>query len=115
MPPTIEELAEMDDEELYEVLGQELLGPSRGFGGQDIDRMITFARRWLDQHWIEIRVKICGEDAIEILKERPVLDAISDAAVIADFVAQAYGRPAATVIAVIICRRGLQALCGSTP
>jgi hypothetical protein len=99
-----------DYETLLEALADSLLGTGPGFGPPDIDRRVEFAQAWLKRRMVELRKELCGE-VWSRLKESG--DLLSDAAIVADAIATAYGRPTANIVAVIMLRRGLESLCGA--
>lgn len=104
----------LDEDELLEVLGDSLLGSSVGFGSEDVERKLRFARSWLERKRGEFRSRICGEIFAEI-QSRETLDAVMDAAVVADALASVLGHQTANVVAVILLRRGIGALCSGQP
>jgi hypothetical protein len=100
-----------DDETLLEALADALLGTGPGFGPADVERRIAFAQAWLKQRTNELRQELCGEVWAR-LEASGGFDILSDAAIVADALAVAHGRPAANIVAVIVLRRGLSSFCG---
>jgi hypothetical protein len=70
-----------------------------------------FAENWLARRMDDLRRAVCG-DVWLTLKHRGGFEAMTDAAVVADAIATALGRPTANVVAVILLRRGLRSVCG---
>jgi hypothetical protein len=100
----------LDEDELLELLGDTLLGSSVGFGSEDIERKLRFARSWLERKRDDFRSHLCDE-VFKKLQNRDTLDAVMDAAVVADALVSALGHQTANVVAVILLRRGLNELC----
>jgi hypothetical protein len=101
---------DLDEDDLLELLGTELLGSGPGFGTEDFERHIRFARDWLQRRRHDLQDKLCG-DVLETVKRRDGFDALADAAIVADSLAAMLGRPSASIVAVILVRRGLTNLC----
>ena len=110
---TQEQLFDFDDDELYAELGSRILGEGASFGPEDLGRYRRFATKWLDQHLAEIKEAVCGHPAVEFLQSGESSNGLLEAATVADCLAAVYGRPTATVAAVILVRRGLNTLCGA--
>jgi hypothetical protein len=100
----------LDEDDLLELLGAELLGTGPGFGPEDFERQIRFAREWLQRRQRDLREKLCP-DVAQTISRREKLDAMADAAAVADALAAAFGKPSASIVAVILLRRGLASLC----
>jgi hypothetical protein len=100
-----------DEDDLLLRLGMLLLGDGLGVAPSDEGRRRRFASTWLDERGGELRKLLCGP-ATKTLLESGVADRMTEAAVVADALAAAYGHATATVVAVILVRRGLAALCG---
>jgi hypothetical protein len=109
---TQKQLFEFDDDELYAELGNRILGEGASFGPEDFGRYRRFATKWLDQHLAEIKDAVCGHPAVEYLQFSENSNMLLEAATVADCLAAVYGRPTATVAAVIVVRRGLNTFCG---
>jgi hypothetical protein len=108
----LEALIDCDDDELFIELGRELLGDGLSFGPEDFARYKGFAISWLDEHIAEMRAAVCGHRAAKTVTGDTSSDALIEMATVADCLAALYGKPAAMVAAVILVRRGLDALCG---
>jgi hypothetical protein len=106
---SIDEALALDDEALLEELGAWLLGTGPGFGPSDVERKIRFAQGWLAQQRAELQSQICGEVLARL--EHGGFDAMTDAAIVADAVATAFGKPPANIVAVILLRNGIRKLC----
>jgi hypothetical protein len=101
----------MDEDLLLETLGDLLLGEGPGFGGPaDRDARGRFAQAWLERKAAEFYEAVCGDVRSKLERDK-TLDMAEDAAVIADALAAALGHPMATVVAVILLRRGLDKVC----
>jgi hypothetical protein len=101
---------DLDEDDLLELLGAEVLGAGPGFGPEDFERQIRFARQWLQRKRHDLQLKLC-DDVLDTIRKREGFDALADAAVIADALAATLGRPSASIVAVILLRRGLTNLC----
>jgi hypothetical protein len=107
----ISEYLVFDDEALLEELGDLLLGLGPGFGPPDIERRVQFAKSWLDKRTAELRRDLCGDVRFK-LEHEGGFDLLNDAAVLAEVIETTlHGRPLANLVAVILLRRGLGALC----
>jgi hypothetical protein len=101
---------DLDEDDLLEMLGAEILGTGPAFGPEDFDRQIRFAREWLQRKRHDLQRRLCG-DVLETIGKREGFDALADAAVIADALSAMLGKPSASIVAVILLRRGLTSLC----
>jgi hypothetical protein len=54
---------------------------------------------------------VCGQPAVVDMQSNEGGNVLMEAATVADCIAALYGRPTATVAAVILARRGLSRLC----
>jgi hypothetical protein len=103
------------DEALFIELGHILLVEGLGFGPEDIDRQLRFAQTWLDARIAQLRQSICSEPALRAVIDDSSGSLLLDVAAVADFLATSYGHAAASVVAVILTRRGLKLLCYGNP
>jgi len=101
---------DLDEDDLLELLGAEILGTGRDFGPEDFERQIRFARQWLQRRRRDLQDKLCGS-VLETITKREETDTLADAAAIADALAAMLGKPSASIAAVILLRRGLTSLC----
>jgi hypothetical protein len=108
---TPQDLIDFDDDELYAELGNQLLGEGLSFGPEDFARFKRFAVKWLDQHLSEIKSAVCGQPTVVAMQSDKGGNALMEMATVADCIVALYGRPTATVAAVILVRRGLTKLC----
>jgi hypothetical protein len=65
---------------------------------------------WLQRKRHELQAQLCG-DVLETIVKGKGFDTLADAAVIADALAATLGKPSASIVAVILMRRGLTSLC----
>jgi hypothetical protein len=113
---SLTDLFTYDHDLLLEELGRNLVGPGFGFGPGDIDRFRRIAIEWLAGHAEQLRQKVCINTAVQAITNDELGDKISDAAVVADAISSMLGRPSASIVAVILVRRGLAAFCsGESP
>jgi hypothetical protein len=101
---------DLEEDDLLELLGAEILGTGPGFGPEDFERQIRFAREWLQRKRHELQAQLCG-DVLETIVKGKGFDTLADAAVITDALAATLGKPSASIVAVILMRRGLTSLC----
>ena len=109
--PRIERLVDMSDGELYSELGRELLGGGAGFGGEDLARARRYARQWFDERLEQLTREVCSNRAVRQMLEHETGDRLTEIAVVVDAMDSLNGHPSAVVVAVIVVRRGLEALC----
>ena len=102
----------MSDSELLSMLGEELLGPGVGFGPDDPDRLRRFAERWLARHVSDIQNALCGKAEVRAVFEKDLQERLDDAAIVADALSALRGNPPVTTLAVVLVRRGYEAVCG---
>jgi hypothetical protein len=107
---SIRDYLQLDDENLLEELGAALLGTGPGFGPSDIERKARYAQCWLAQRTDDFCRDVCGEVWAR-LEHGGGFDTLTDAAIVADALQAAFGRPTANIVAVILLRRGLGELC----
>lgn len=104
---------EMSEVELLDALGTALLDEGIGFAPEDPARRGRFAAQWLEDRWERIRAVLCGDPRIRAALRSEFGDRMLEAATIADALATLAGRPATSVLAVIVLRRGGAALCAA--
>ena len=108
---SLESLFSYDDDELLELLGQELIGTGVGFGPADASRYQRIAAEWLTIHTDELRSKVCGNTAVQVVTNEEGGNKLADAAVVTDAVMASLGHPSASIVAVILIGRGLARFC----
>lgn len=106
----LDRYVEMSDDELIEALGRSLIGAAPGFGPADLERAARFARQWMDRRTEEFRRRLCGEVWVSLERDGR-FDMLAEAAAVADALDALLGKPTAYIVAVILIRRGLAALC----
>ncbi|QGN49816.1 hypothetical protein GKC29_25315 [Micromonospora sp. WMMC415] len=107
----LEDHLEDDEEELLEALGDVLISEGIGFGSEDPDRRRRFAARWLADRQQDLKEHVCPHQMTQtLLADRPGA-LLMEVATVADVLAAAYGRPTASVVALILVRRGLATFC----
>ncbi|HEY3946186.1 MAG TPA: hypothetical protein VGL78_13245 [Solirubrobacteraceae bacterium] len=110
MPVTT--LTELSEDDLLAMLGKELLGPGIGFGPEDPGRYRRFAEHWIEERADKIRVAICHDESVQAVFAKDLQDRFNDWAVLADALTTLAGRPPLTLLAVVLLRRGYEAVCG---
>jgi hypothetical protein len=113
---SLDDLFSRDDDELLELLGQDLIGAGAGFGPADASRYRRIAAEWLARHGDELRSKVCGSGTAQAVTDEKTGDQLADAAVVTDAIMTMLGHPSASIVAVILVRRGLARFCsGESP
>jgi hypothetical protein len=113
---SLTDLFAYDDDMLLEELGRSLIGPGFGFGPGDMDRFRRIALEWLVGHAEQLRQQVCKNTVLQVISDDELGGKVSDAAVVADAISSMLGRPSASIVAVILVRRGLAAFCsGDSP
>ncbi|MEV0284758.1 hypothetical protein AB0H36_11640 [Kribbella sp. NPDC050820] len=105
------------DDELYIVLGYELLGDGLGIGTGDDDKYRKFGLTWFNNKRRQLQQKLCLHPRLRGLAITSSGDAAAEAAALFEIL-QDLGEstPNAAVIAVLVSRLGLGAFCaGVTP
>jgi hypothetical protein len=110
--PSLQKLASYDEEELFAVLGEWVLGQGRGVRPREFRQIIRAGRVWLEEHTAELRAVVCDSSAVQAMRIDDGWDKLIDAATIADILAPHFPKMPASVVAVIIARRGIGWLCG---
>lgn len=99
------------EEDLLLLLGQTLVSEGHGFGQKDPDRLRRFADRWIADRLDELRKTICPKAIVQtLLADRPGV-MLMEVTTVADALSALYGKPTASVVALILVRRGLGSLC----
>lgn len=110
-----EVLLALDEEQLLAQLGALQLGETLGVRPSDFGRYIRVGRLWLDSNLDDLRLTICEDSKIKALRARLDSDAATEVATIADILLSMLGRVPATIVAVIVVKRGLHRFCGPLP
>jgi hypothetical protein len=107
-PKDLERLLLLDEAELLDDLGRQLVG--FGFGAERDEDDRESAKRWLDRNLASLRRVICGNQAVQNLTASDN-DTLAEAAAVADLLADLLGWPVGSTVAAIIVKRGLGRLC----
>jgi hypothetical protein len=106
------ELLDMSDAQLHTALGRELLGDGTGFAGEDPFRAQRYARQWLESKLSDLRREICDAPSVRQMLDSGSGGRLESAAIVLDLLESLKGRPQASIVAVILVRRGLDVVCG---
>ena len=113
--PTVEKMlasyADRDEEELLAEIGAAEHGESLGLRPAEFGRYLRAGRQWFDRNQQRFRDALCDHPAVKDIRAKVHSEVTTDAAVIADILLGSFGQVPATAAAVIIARRGLDALC----
>ena len=99
-------LLAMPAEELFALLGRQLLPSTVGVGPEDDGRAESAARAWVRAHWAELRNRVCGKDA-----GGQATTALVEFSAVADAVAGLLHGPAVATLTAIIVKYGVKRLC----
>jgi hypothetical protein len=106
-------LADLDEPDLYTLLGEELYGESREVSPGASDRLGERGRRWFDTWYNASREAICAHPAIIALQDADEATRLQEAAALIDaLMALRAGPPVATASAILL-RRGVCRICGT--
>lgn len=97
---SVDDLSALDDGEVFERLGTALLG-----SGPDPERARQFGEQWFQWKLPEIRTRLCTDDTLQRLGEAP------GAAEVAELLPRLGDRSTVACAAVLVVRRGLEAVC----
>jgi hypothetical protein len=110
--PTIPELLELTEGQLYVALGAQLLSEGQGFGLEDVSRARRYAKAWLDERTAELQKRVCNASSVKKLIDKETLDLAADMiAITAVLDSQLKSHALASIVAAIIARRGLRVYC----
>lgn len=109
---TLPLLLEMDDAELLELLGSQLVGEQLGSSPADRDRQRRFAGKWLT-NWLDThRASLCADERVQRLAKEPDDFAEMSVAIIVTVLEQFVTvTGVAATLAIILMRRGLHRIC----
>lgn len=103
---------DVDDEDLWGLLGAALLSGGHGMSGDPGDEhFMDFARQWFEWNTNGIRAMVCTDTTSRRLLDDSHGDLLTVAAGVADLLASSFGRPAAATLGVLIARYGLYRFC----
>jgi hypothetical protein len=107
-----ERLLAKSEAELYAELGTLLLGHGQGFGLEDLARARRFAEDWMRDHADELQKKVCKAKSVKkLIEEEGVGQTASVLALTEILISPRRPDAIATIVAVIIVRRGLRKYC----
>ncbi|GHA54272.1 hypothetical protein GCM10010372_63050 [Streptomyces tauricus] len=113
---TVESYWDKTDDELYALLGAELLGEGLGLSPEDEEGQREFGREWFADKHAELQRRICHHEKVQpflgTTSTDRLLDAITVQELIADFAGDA---KTAVLIAVLVGRVGLGMFCRNAP
>lgn len=114
MTDDVYEMQMLDEVDLYEVLGRELLGDGRGASPSVRGRHRDFGRAWFEKWLSSNRLALCTDPRVVALtsESAPANDA-EILAVLIDFVAGLAGSVPVTSVSLLVLRRGLLKVCSN--
>jgi hypothetical protein len=104
-------LLEKEPDELYHLLGAELLGESIGFGPADFRRQVDFGRQWLRERLRMLRRTVCLDGRVQQMIIANKGDLVAECAAVLDIVSNRIDLPKTPVLAVLVVRLGLSGFC----
>lgn len=113
---TVEQYWGKSDDELYALLGAELLGEGLGLSDDDEDDCRRFGKEWFAKKHRELQRTICHHDRVRPFIGTTGSDRLLDAAAIYEALQHA-GEDVTTaaVLAVLVARVGLGSFCQNAP
>lgn len=113
---TIESYWDKTDDELYALLGAELLGDGLGLTPEDEDNRRQFGREWFANKHREFQRRICHHEKAQALLGTTASERIIDAFAVQELLADFDNDPkTVALIAVLVSRIGLGAFCRNSP
>ena len=114
---TVEQYWAKSDDELYTLLGGELLGDGIGLSPEDQEEHRRFGKEWFSAKHRELQRKICHDERIQPLLAPTGSDRLIDALTIYETLRQIWDAsvPALGILAVLIARVGLGEFCRDAP
>ncbi|MGB7979862.1 MAG: hypothetical protein WCF36_03590 [Candidatus Nanopelagicales bacterium] len=102
----------LDEEELLAELGASQIGETLGVRPSDFGRYLRLGRVWMDTHTDELRRALCSHPKVASARTAAARDEAAEVATVADILLSMYGQVPATIVAVLVLRRGFDKLCG---
>uniref|UniRef100_A0AAU2JGT1 Uncharacterized protein n=1 Tax=Streptomyces sp. NBC_00049 TaxID=2903617 RepID=A0AAU2JGT1_9ACTN len=113
---TVESYWDKTDDELYALLGAELLGDGLGLAPEDEENHRTFGKEWFANKHHEFQRRICHHDKAQALLGTTSSDRLIDAFTVQELLADFDSDPkTVALIAVLVGRVGLGAFCRNAP
>ncbi|MFJ6900609.1 hypothetical protein [Streptomyces hokutonensis] len=109
---TVEEHFQKSDDELYALLGAELLGEGLGLSPEDEDSQRRFGKQWFANKRRELQQKICFHEKARHLLGTSSSDRLIDAYTVYELLGHFdYDPKTAALVAVLVARVGLGSFC----
>jgi hypothetical protein len=100
------------EDQLFELLGAELLGGGLGVGADDPEHASRFARKWFLSRRNKLREKLCGKTIVESMTTESGARMV-EITTIMELMGQEFGSDQVhLLLAVLLLRQGLTTLCG---
>jgi hypothetical protein len=116
MEVTVEDYWNKTDDELFELLGLELLGEGLGLSPSDKRRHRKFGREWFAARQAELQRRVCHHNRLQGFIGTGASDRLLDAAAIYEILQNVDDDLVAIpVLAVLIARVGLGEFCKNAP
>ncbi|MBQ0977848.1 MULTISPECIES: hypothetical protein [Micromonospora] len=114
---TVEQYWTKTDDELYALLGAELLGEGVGLSPEDDESHRRFGKEWFSNKHRELQRKVCHDERIQPLLGTTGSDRLVDAITVAETLRllDDASLPAIGLVAVLIARVGLGEFCRNAP
>ncbi|MFF3846664.1 hypothetical protein [Streptomyces sp. NPDC002328] len=113
---TVESYWDKTDDELYALLGAELLGEGLGLSPEDEESHREFGKEWFADKHAELQRRICHHEKAQAFLGTTSTDRLIDAFTVQELIADFAGDAKTTVlIAVLVGRVGLGVFCRNAP
>ena len=100
------------ERELYQELGATLLGSGPGFGPSDAARFLKFGKKWFEDRFDDLRVKLCRDGGVRALIEARDADRAVQVATLVEILATIEGQASHTLlVTVLVTKFGVTSLC----
>ncbi|MFD3874421.1 hypothetical protein [Streptomyces sp. NPDC058623] len=104
------------DEELYALLGAELLGDGLGLSPEDEESHRKFGKKWFTSKHDELQRRICHDEKAQSFLGTTSTDRVIDAVTVYELIGDFAGdAKTAALIAVLVGRVGLGTFCRNAP
>ena len=109
---TLEEAAQLTDDELYAVVGKNVLPAGRHAMPPRVRDLIRYGKAWIDEHRAALAERICGDARVQgYFRDSRAYDRVTLAAAVLDLTVSLTSHVGGVAVAVLLVREGLEILC----